>query len=52
MWVSIRDNCVGCGACAVISPEVFGMHGRKAAKEMEKQGAKDMAPDYTGQGQG
>ena len=30
MWVSIRDNCVGCGACAVISPEVFEMHGRKA----------------------
>ena len=24
----------------------------KAAQEMEKQGAKDMAPDYTGQGQG
>ena len=36
MWVSIRDNCVGCGACAVISPEVFGMHGRKAAVNQDR----------------
>ncbi len=30
MWVSVRDNCVGCGACAVISPEIFEIHNRKA----------------------
>ena len=23
MWVSVRDNCVGCGACSAINPEVF-----------------------------
>lgn len=29
MWVSIRNNCVGCGACAIISPEVFEVRNRR-----------------------
>jgi len=30
MLVSVLNNCVGCGACAIINPEVFDMKGRKA----------------------
>lgn len=30
MKVSILDSCVGCGACAIINPEVFDMKGNKA----------------------
>lgn len=36
MWVSIRNNCVGCGACAVISPEVFEIHDRIATVNQNK----------------
>ncbi len=30
MNVTILDFCVGCGACAIINPEVFEMRGEKA----------------------
>lgn len=30
MNISILDTCVGCGACAVINPEVFDMTRNKA----------------------
>lgn len=30
MKVSILDSCVGCGACAIINPEVFDMKDNKA----------------------
>lgn len=30
MYVSILDSCVGCGACAIINPEVFDIQGSKA----------------------
>jgi len=35
MRVSILDSCVGCGACAVINPEVFEMQGNKASANPE-----------------
>lgn len=28
--VGVLDNCVGCGACAIINPEVFEMRNDKA----------------------
>ena len=30
MNVTILDTCVGCGACAIINPEVFDIQGNKA----------------------
>lgn len=30
MNVRILDSCVGCGACAIINPEVFDIVGDKA----------------------
>lgn len=30
MKVSILDSCVGCGACAIINPEVFDIKDNKA----------------------
>ena len=30
MNVTILDSCVGCGACAIINPEVFDIQGDKA----------------------
>jgi ferredoxin len=30
MNVSILDYCVGCGACAIINPEVFEIQGAQA----------------------
>lgn len=30
MYISILNTCVGCGACAVINPEVFDIQGAKA----------------------
>jgi len=30
MFVSVLNTCVGCGACAVINPEVFDIKGSKA----------------------
>lgn len=30
MLVSVLDKCVGCGACAIINPEVFDIKGLKA----------------------
>lgn len=35
MKVSILDSCVGCGACAIINPEVFEMRGKKAGVNSE-----------------
>ena len=29
MYVTVLDSCVGCGACAIINPEVFEMNGNK-----------------------
>lgn len=36
MKVSVLNNCVGCGACAIINPEVFEMNDNKAAVNAEK----------------
>lgn len=36
MKVSVLNNCVGCGACAIINPEVFEMNGNKATVNAEK----------------
>ena len=30
MKISILNSCVGCGACAIINPEVFSMYGNYA----------------------
>ncbi|MBQ8459127.1 ferredoxin [bacterium] len=30
MNVKILNSCVGCGACAIINPNVFEIHGNKA----------------------
>lgn len=30
MYVKILNSCVGCGACAIINPAVFEIHGSKA----------------------
>ncbi len=30
MYISILNSCVGCGACAIINPEVFDIQGDKA----------------------
>ncbi len=30
MYVSVLDTCVGCGACAIINPDVFEISGDKA----------------------
>lgn len=30
MNVTVLDSCVGCGACAIINPEVFDMKDNKA----------------------
>ena len=30
MNIAILDSCVGCGACAIINPEVFEMREEKA----------------------
>jgi len=30
MYISILNSCVGCGACAIINPEVFDIQGNKA----------------------
>ncbi len=36
MNVTILDTCVGCGACAIINPEVFEIHGNKAIANSNK----------------
>lgn len=30
MNVSVLNTCVGCGACAIINPDVFEINGNKA----------------------
>lgn len=36
MNVSVLDNCVGCGACAIINSDVFEMQGNKAVVNTNK----------------
>ena len=36
MNVSVLDNCVGCGACAIINSEVFEIKGNKAVVNSDK----------------
>jgi len=36
MNVKILDNCVGCGACAIINPSVFEIHGNIATVNCDK----------------
>lgn len=36
MKVTVLENCVGCGACAIINSEVFEMHGDKAVVNLDK----------------
>lgn len=36
MKIMILENCVGCGACAIINPEVFEMRNDKATVNLEK----------------
>lgn len=34
--INILDTCVGCGACAIINPEVFDIQGTKAVVNTNK----------------
>ena len=36
MKISILSTCVGCGACAIINPEVFEIQGNNAIVNMDK----------------
>lgn len=36
MWVSVSNNCVGCGACSTISPEVFEIYKNSAIADQTK----------------
>ncbi|MBE7712514.1 MAG: ferredoxin [Cyanobacteria bacterium SIG26] len=36
MNISILDSCVGCGACAIINPEVFDIQDAKAVVNSNK----------------
>lgn len=36
MNIKILDLCVGCGACAIISPEVFGIAQNKAVVNQDR----------------
>ena len=36
MKVSVLENCVGCGACAIINSEVFEMQNNKATVNHNK----------------
>ncbi len=36
MNVTVLDTCVGCGACAIINPEVFDMKGNKAVVNTDR----------------
>lgn len=36
MNVSVLETCVGCGACAIINPDVFEIQGNKAIVNHEK----------------
>lgn len=36
MNIKILDLCVGCGACAIINPEVFGISNNKATVNCER----------------
>ena len=36
MKVSVLENCVGCGACAIINSEVFEMQNSKATVNPNK----------------
>lgn len=39
MNVTVLDSCVGCGACAIINPEVFDMQGNKAVVNTNRIGS-------------
>ncbi len=36
MNISVLESCVGCGACAIINPDVFEIHGNKAIVNSDK----------------
>ncbi len=36
MNITVLDTCVGCGACAIINPEVFEINGDKAIANYDK----------------
>lgn len=36
MHISISNNCIGCGACSTISPEVFEIYKDTAIADPEK----------------
>lgn len=36
MFVNVLESCVGCGACAIINPEVFDIKGPKAVVNSDR----------------
>ena len=36
MEINILDKCLGCGACAIINPEVFEIYNNKAIANTDK----------------
>lgn len=36
MEINILNSCIGCGACAIINPEVFDIRGNNAIIHPEK----------------
>ncbi len=46
MKVTVLDSCVGCGACAIINPEVFDIKENKAVVNVDKiQNSEDLCID-------
>lgn len=46
MKVAVLDSCVGCGACAIINPEVFDIKENKAVVNVDKiQNSEDLCID-------
>ena len=36
MWVRVSNDCIGCGACALLSPEVFEIYKNSSIPNQSK----------------